>query len=155
MKDAETLAFLRRQAAGAECLFSIYTGVLLLGAAGLLAGHRATTHWVSHDLLACFGAGPVDGRAVLDGNLVTAGGVTSGIDAALRVAALLRGDAVAQGLELYLEYCPEPPFHSGSPNTASAEVVAHLREQMRGVIDERQEIARRIAARLGAESAQQ
>jgi cyclohexyl-isocyanide hydratase len=96
MEDAETLAFLRRQSIGLECLFSICTGALLIGAAGLLAGHRATTHWASHDLLTSFGARPVDGRVVMDGNLITAAGVTSGIDAALRVAALLRGETEAK-----------------------------------------------------------
>lgn len=155
MEDDETLAVLRRQSTGLECLFSICTGALLLGAAGLLAGRRATTHWASHHLLASFGARPVDERVVMDGKLVTAAGVTSGIDAALRVASLLRGDAMAQGLQLYLEYCPEPPFPSGSPHTAPPEVVARLREQMKGVLAERQEIARRVAARLGAQSAQQ
>ena len=100
MEDDEVLCFLRNQAAGSKIVLSVCTGALLCGAAGLLKGRRATTHWASHGLLSLFGAVPVDARVVEDGSLVTAAGVTSGIDAALRVAAMLRGDAVAQRIQL-------------------------------------------------------
>ena len=100
MEDDEVLCFLRNQAAGSKIVLSVCTGALLCGAAGLLKGRRATTHWASHGLLSLFGALPVDARVVEDGSLVTAAGVTSGIDAALRVAAMLRGDAVAQRIQL-------------------------------------------------------
>ena len=154
MEDTVTLEFLRRQAAGAACLFSICTGSLLLGAAGLLRGRRATTHWASYEFLTSFGAQPVDKRVVVEGNLVTAAGVTSGIDGALWVAALLRGETEAKAIQLYLEYAPEPPFDCGSPHKAPAEMVARFRNEARGLIEERREITRRIAARLGAQSGQ-
>lgn len=155
MEDSLTLEFLRSQAAGVACLFSICTGSLLLGAAGLLAGRRATTHWASFEFLTSFGARPVDKRVVVDENLVTAAGVTSGIDGALWVAALLRGEAEAKAIQLYLEYSPEPPFDCGSPHKAPAEMVARFRNETRGLIDERREIVRRVAGQLGAQSAQQ
>jgi cyclohexyl-isocyanide hydratase len=148
MEDEETLDVLRRQAEGALCLFSICTGALLLGAAGLLAGRRATTHWASHDFLPKFGATAVDARIVVDGNLVTAAGVTSGLDAALRVVALLRGDEAAEAIQLYLEYSPEPPFASGSPASAPPAVTALVRNQLRAVTEERRQITDRVAERL-------
>src|SRR5271169_3522046 len=117
MEDTEVLDWIRRQATGACRIFSVCTGALLCGAAGLLKGRRATTHWASFDLLHFFGALPVNQRVVVDGNLVSAAGVTAGIDGALRVAAELRGIAAAQAIQLSMVYAPEPPFNSGSPET--------------------------------------
>ena len=149
MEEEVTLDFLRTQAAGARLVLSVCTGALLLGAAGLLAGRNATTHWASHHLLARFGANPINERVVVDGNLVTAAGVTSGIDGALRTAAILRGDHVAQGIQLYLEYDPRPLFASGSPESAPAEVLAEVKAAMKSIQVERLEITRRVSARLG------
>ncbi|WP_009981980.1 DJ-1/PfpI family protein, partial [Burkholderia pseudomallei] len=118
MEDADTLAFLRRHAAHARYVSSVCTGALVLGAAGLLRGRRATTHWAFHSLLAPFGATPVRERVVRDGNLVTGGGVTAGIDFALTLAAELVGEDDAQAVQLQLEYAPAPPFAAGDPDTA-------------------------------------
>ena len=126
--DEVVLAFLRRQAAGARYVTSVCTGALVLGAAGLIAGKRATTHWASHDLLAAFGAIPTEGRVVRDGALMTGGGVTAGIDFALTLVAALAGVETAQKIQLALEYAPEPPFDAGTPSSAPAEVVAAMRK---------------------------
>ena len=148
MEDDEVLCFLRNQAAGSKIVLSVCTGALLCGAAGLLKGRRATTHWASHGLLSLFGALPVDARVVEDGSLVTAAGVTSGIDAALRVAAMLRGDAVAQRIQLYMQYAPEPPFDSGSPESAPAAIVEASRASMSELLKARAEIVKRAAAKI-------
>ena len=123
MEDAEVLGWIQRQAAGAKSVFSVCTGALLCGAAGLLKGRRATTHWASFHLLPFFGAIPVNERVVVDGNWVFAAGVTAGIDGALRLAAELRGDAAAQSIQLHMVYAPEPPFNSGTPETAPAAIL--------------------------------
>lgn len=149
MEDEAVLSFIRDQAARARCVFSVCTGSLLCGAAGLLKGVRATTHWGAFDLLKYFGAIPVDERVVIDGKHVSAAGVTAGIDGALRVAAILRGDRVAQEIQLAIEYAPEPPFDSGTPATAPPEVLEAVRGRIRGLTDRRRETARRIAAKLG------
>jgi cyclohexyl-isocyanide hydratase len=149
MEDAAVLDWLRRQAAGARCVFSVCTGALLCGAAGLLKGRRATTHWASFHLLPFFGAVPVNERVVVDGNLVCAAGVTAGIDGALRVAAELRGDEAAQAIQLYMVYAPEPPFDSGTPETAPAAIVERTRRSLQALTAQREATARRIAARLG------
>lgn len=125
--DKVVLGFLRRQAAQAKYVTSVCTGALTLGAAGLLNGYRATTHWLSLPLLELYGATPVDQRVVVDGNRVTCGGCTAGLDFGLRLAAMLRGDTVAQQIQLQLEYSPAPPFQSGSPATAPKDVVETLR----------------------------
>jgi cyclohexyl-isocyanide hydratase len=127
MQDEDLLAFLLRQAAQAEYVTSVCTGALLLGAAGLLEGYRATTHWLSLPLLQIYGATAVERRVVVDRNRVTASGCTAGIDFALTLAAMLAGDAVAQQIQLQLQYSPAPPFVSGSPATAPAEIVATVR----------------------------
>ncbi|HTO82780.1 MAG TPA: DJ-1/PfpI family protein [Methylomirabilota bacterium] len=149
MEDAAVLDWLRRQAAGARCVFSVCTGALVCGAAGLLNGRRATTHWASFHLLPFFGAIPVNRRVVVDGNLVCAAGVTAGIDGALRVAAELRGDAAAQAIQLYMVYAPEPPFDSGTPETAPTDIVERTRASLRTLTAQREETARRVAAQLG------
>ncbi len=148
LADEAVLGFLRRQAAAARFVTSVCTGALVLGAAGLLRGKRATTHWASHDLLAAFGAIPTHGRVVRDGNLMTGGGVTAGIDFALALVAELAGVETAQAIQLYLEYAPEPPFNAGSPETAPAEVVAALRQRGAGVRAERERLVEAAARRL-------
>lgn len=127
--DETVLGFVRRQAAGARFVTSVCTGALVLGAAGLLRGRRATTHWASHDLLAAFGAIPVHGRVVRDGNLLTGGGVTAGIDFALTLVAELAGREAAETIQLNLEYAPAPPFAAGSPDTAPAAIIAEARSR--------------------------
>jgi len=143
------LGWIRQQAAGARCVFSVCTGALLCGAAGLLKGRRATTHWASFHLLPFFGAIPANERVVVDGNMVFAAGVTSGIDGALRVAAELRGDDVAQTIQLYIQYAPEPPFDSGTPETAPPAVLEKARRAVQAITSQREETARRVAQRLG------
>lgn len=123
LNDPETLDFLRAQARTAKYVTSVCTGSLVLGAAGLLRGKRATTHWMSHDMLAEFGAIPVAERVVRDGNVFTGGGVTAGIDFALTLAAEELGPEAAQKIQLAIEYNPAPPFTAGSPSTAAAELV--------------------------------
>ena len=149
MDDAEVLSWLRQQAAGARCVVSVCTGALLLGAAGLLQGRRATTHWASLHLLPFFGAVPVNERVVMDGSMVFAAGVTAGLDGALRVAACLRGDLAAQGIQLGMAYAPEPPFSSGAPETAPPVVLADAREALAAITARREFTARRVAERLG------
>jgi cyclohexyl-isocyanide hydratase len=149
MEDAEVLAWIRRQAAGARSVFSVCTGALLCGAAGLLRGRRATTHWASFHLLPFFGAIPVNQRVVVDGNWVFAAGVTAGIDGALRLAAELRGDEAAQAIQLYMVYAPEPPFDSGTPETAPGSILEQARDAVRSITAQREQTARRVAMRLG------
>lgn len=126
LQDPEVLEFVRRQAGTARYVTAVCTGSLLLGAAGLLEGYRATTHWAYHDLLQHCGAHPVRRRVVIDRNRVTAGGVTAGIDFALRLAAELCGEQVAKGIQLSLEYDPDPPFDSGTPERATPELVQRV-----------------------------
>ncbi len=152
MEDEEVLGWIRQQATGVKCLFSVCTGALLLGAAGLLVGRRATTYWPAFHLLPYFGAIPVNERVVVDGNMVFAAGVTSGIDGALRVAAELRGVEVAQGIQLGMQYAPEPPFDSGTPESAPPAVVAAARNAMADIIAAREATARRLSARGIAEA---
>jgi cyclohexyl-isocyanide hydratase len=149
MEDDDLLAWIRRQAGGAHSVFSVCTGALLLGAAGLLKGRRATTHWASFHLLPYFGAIPVNERVVVDGNWVFAAGVTAGIDGALRLAAELRGEEAAQTIQLYMAYAPESPFNSGTPETAPPSILEKARQAVSSITAKREETARRIAAKLG------
>src|ERR1700755_878840 len=144
MEDAKVLAWIRRQAEGACSIFSVCTGALLCGAAGLLKGRRATTHWASFHLLPFFGAIPVNERVVVDGSFVFAAGVTAGIDGALRLAAELRGDDAARTIQLTMEYAPEPPFDSGTPACAPPDIVQKARQAMQAITSRRENSARRI-----------
>lgn len=151
MEDEEVLGWIRQQAAGACRIFSVCTGALICGAAGLLRGRRATTHWASFHLLPFFGAIPVNERVVVDGSYVFAAGVTAGIDGALRLAAELRGDDAARAIQLYMVYAPEPPFNSGTPETAPPAILQQARQSVQDMTARREVTARRIAARLGIE----
>ena len=138
MDNEEILSWVRNQARRARCVFSVCTGALICGAAGLLKGRRATTHWTALHLLPYFGATPVNERVVRDGNIVFAAGVTAGIDGALRVAADLRGDQVAQIIQLYMVYAPEPPFNSGTPETAPPAVLEESRHSAQEITARRE-----------------
>jgi cyclohexyl-isocyanide hydratase len=120
--DRDTIEFVQRQASAAKYVTSVCTGAFILGAAGLLKGRRATTHWAFTELLPLVGATYQKGRVVRDGNVITAGGVTSGIDFGLHVVAEIAGEAVAQAIQLGLEYDPDPPFDCGDPDRAPAAV---------------------------------
>lgn len=149
MRDEAVLGWLRRQAEGAGTVFSVCTGALLLGAAGLLRGKRATTYWSVHHLLPLFGATPVDARVVHDGKYVFAAGVTAGIDGALRVAADLRGEDTARAIQLMIQYAPEPPFDSGSPQSAAPETVAAVRAGSADLLARREATAQAYAREFG------
>ena len=146
MHDERVLSMIRRHADEGRVVFSVCTGALLCGAAGVLRGRRATTHWSAFELLPYFGATPVNERVVVDGSLVSAAGVTAGIDGALRLAAMLRGEQVAQEIQLDIQYAPEPPFNAGSPQTAPDEVVAAVKERYRPLTEARRNTARAIAS---------
>ena len=128
--DKAIVDFVREQAAGALWVTSVCTGAFILGAAGMLNGKRATCHWAYTHLLPLFGATHETARVVRDGNLVTAGGVTSGIDFALELIAMISGEAVAQTIQLALEYDPAPPFVGGTPDKAPDEILGNLRERI-------------------------
>jgi cyclohexyl-isocyanide hydratase len=146
LQDREVLEFLRVQAKQARYITSVCTGSLVLGAAGLLKGRKATTHWFAHDFLEKFGAIPAHGRVVRDGNLITAGGVTAGIDFGLAVVAELVGRAQAEAIQLGLEYAPEPPFSAGAPEEAPAAVLATVKERLAATRRAREEIVGKLAA---------
>ena len=148
MTDPETLDFLRRQAATARYVTSVCTGSLVLGAAGLLKGYRAACHWAWRDMLSDFGAIPVAERVVRDRNRISGGGVTAGIDFGLTVAAELAGEEVAKSIQLVLEYDPQPPFDSGSPEKAGPERVKRLRERLTPMLESRRKANAEAASRL-------
>ena len=142
--DPETLAWVAAAGNHARWVTSACTGALLLGAAGLLRGYRATTHWAYVDLLPLVGAIPTEGRVVIDGNRITGGGVTAGIDAALTIVIELAGREVAEQIALQLEYNPESPVHAGHPRTAPAAQVERAREKLAPRYAERLAQLRRI-----------
>jgi putative intracellular protease/amidase len=135
LASAPVLDWLRAADAASSWTTSVCTGSLILGAAGLLAGRRATSHWLALDRLADFGAVPVSERVVIDGKYVTGAGVSAGIDMALTLAGRIGGRDAAQAIQLMLEYAPEPPYHAGSPRTAPADLVARLRIGSRHTAD--------------------
>jgi cyclohexyl-isocyanide hydratase len=147
MDDEEVLSFIRSHVERGGYLLAVCTGVLLCGAAGVMNGIKATTHWRVLDLLPYFGAVVVNQRVVEHGRIVTAGGVTAGIDGALRIAAMLRGDQAAQEIQLYMQYAPEPPFDSGTPDRAPADVLDSVKAATSPIT------ARRFAVRNAIRSA--
>ncbi len=148
VNDTEMLDFLRRQAAGARYVTSVCTGALVLGAAGLLQGYRAATHWTAMEFLASFGATPTKTRVCVDRNRVTGGGVTAGIDFALTLVSILVDRPTAEAIQLGIEYNPAPPFNAGSPDTAPPEVLALARQRIAPAQQRRGEAVQRAAARL-------
>jgi cyclohexyl-isocyanide hydratase len=148
MNDDHVLGFLRRQAEHARWITSVCTGSLLLGAAGLLQGRRATTHWAYTDVLPIFGAIATEARVVIDGKLITGGGVTSGIDFALVVASQIAGEEAAKRIALMLEYDPEPPFRSGHPRVADPQLVTALRATLGERRSARMALARGVAEKM-------
>jgi cyclohexyl-isocyanide hydratase len=147
--DDDAMAWVERVGAGATWVTSVCTGSLILGAAGLLRGYRAGCHWAWRDLLPLFGATPVAERVVIDRNRVTGGGVTAGIDFALTLTALIRGEDHARTVQLSLEYDPAPPFDAGSPERAGEAVLAAFRRRMTALAPDREETIRRLAAARG------
>ncbi len=136
MRDEATLAFLRDRAARASWITSVCTGSLILGAAGLLDGYRATSHWcVRETVLPRLGAIPVNRRVVVDRNRITAAGISAGLDFALVLAARLRGDEYARTSQLVAEYAPEPPFSAGTPETAGPDVAAQAAAILKDLAD--------------------
>lgn len=148
--DADFIGEIRRLALGARYITSVCTGSLILGAAGLLNGRRAACHWAWRHLLPLYGAIPEEGRVVRDGNLITGGGVTAGIDFALAVLAEVAGPGAAQMIQLGLEYAPAPPFNAGHPDSAPPAILAAYRERMAGLLPLRETEARAAAERLAA-----
>jgi cyclohexyl-isocyanide hydratase len=148
MEDRAALDFIRHQAATALYISSVCTGALVLGAAGLLHGKHATTHWAALPFLAAFGAIPVAERVVRDGNLFTGGGVTAGIDFALTMAAELAGQEAAEAVQLQIEYNPAPPFTAGSPATAPSDVLTSVTTRLAKITAARQDIVRRVTTPL-------
>lgn len=148
MEDAAALNWVRAAGREAQWVTSVCTGALILGAAGLLAGYRATTHWAWHDDLALFGAEPVAARTVFDRNRVTGGGVTAGLDFALALVAEIAGEATAKIIQLALEYNPAPPFDAGSPDTAGSDIITAYQDRAHRLAPDRAARLRAAAARL-------
>jgi cyclohexyl-isocyanide hydratase len=140
--------FLKKHAKHAQYITSVCTGSLVLAAAGLLTGYKATTHWRSLALLKLFGVEPIDERIVIDRNRITGGGITAGIDFGLVLTSILAGDDVAKTVQLMLEYHPEPPFNAGSPHTAELHIVEQAKQNTQLMFDERVKIIQRIVNRV-------
>ena len=139
MLDEAYMAEVTRLAKGAKYLTSVCTGSLILAAAGLITGKRAGSHWAYREMLAMFGAIPDDARVVRDGNVITGGGVTAGIDIALTIAAELAGEDVAKMIQLAIEYAPAPPFNSGRPEVAEKKTVAAVKQLFSAFAQQRRE----------------
>jgi cyclohexyl-isocyanide hydratase len=154
VNDEEMLQFLRRQATGAKYVTSVCTGSLVLGAAGLLNGYRATTHWTAMEFLGPYGTLPTKTRVCVDRNRITGGGVTAGIDFALTLVSHLVDRETAEAIQLRLEYNPTPPFTSGSPDTAPPEVLARLQQRNAAGRERRIAANQRAATRLAAFSSE-
>ncbi|MGX1164367.1 cyclohexyl-isocyanide hydratase [Bradyrhizobium sp. USDA 372] len=148
MQDRETIEFLKQQGGSARLVTSVCTGSLLLGAAGLLRGYQATSHWYVRDLLAQMGAVVRTDRVVEDRNRVTGGGVTAGIDFALAIAARLGGEEVARRIQLVIEYDPKPPFDSGSPERAGPALVGDVLKRRQDLIREAESAAKAAGAAM-------
>ena len=147
MLDRDFMAEVKRLGAGARYLTAVCTGSLILAAAGLINGRRAGSHWAYRDMLAAFGVTPDAGRVVRDGNVITGGGVTAGIDIALTIAAEVAGVEAAQAIQLMLEYAPEPPFQSGRPEIAPPAIVAAVKERLAAFAAARAEAIRTVTAK--------
>jgi len=152
MQDPAYMNAIWRLAATARYVTSVCTGSLILAAAGLLKGKRAACHWAWRDMLADFGAIPDEGRVVRDGNILTGGGVTAGIDFALTLISELSGPAIAQSIQLGLEYAPEPPFHAGRPEIAPPAILEAVLERLSSTMPERRAAVLAVAQRLRAEA---
>ena len=148
MEDNDVLRFLQEQARKAKFVTSVCTGSLILAAAGLLKGYRATCHWMSRDLLTELGVEVSPDRYVIDRDRVTGGGVTAGIDFALKLALLLRGEKEAKRIQLQLEYSPDPPFDAGSPAGAGSEIEGIVRQRAAKLQEERRVVVQRVKNRL-------
>ncbi len=146
MHDEEVLGLIRKHAQREKLLFSVCTGALLCGAAGVLAGRRATTHWSVRHLMPHYGAVLAEARVVVDGNIISAAGVTAGLDAALVLVSLLRGDTAAQEIQLAIEYAPNPVFQSGTPENAPSEVMESFQKKYEPIGAARETEAIRYAA---------
>ena len=148
MQDEEVLELIRSHVHNEKLVFSVCTGALLCGAAGVLAGRHVTTHWSARHLMPHYAADLVDARVVVDGNLISAAGVTAGLDAALVLVSLQRGDAAAQEIQLAIEYAPNPIFHSGNPESAPAEVLKSFQNKYEQIGAARETEVIRYAARI-------
>lgn len=146
MHDEEVLGLIRKHVQGGKFLFSVCTGALICGAAGVLTGRQVTTHWNTRDLMRYYGAVLVDARVVVDGNIISGAGVTAGLDAALVLVSLLRGDAAAQEIQLAIEFAPNPIFHSGTPESAPADVLESFQKKYEPIGTAREAEARHHAA---------
>jgi cyclohexyl-isocyanide hydratase len=146
MHDEEVLELIRKHAESEKLLFSVCTGALICGAASVLLGRQVTTHWSTRHLMRYYGAVLVDARVVVDGNIISAAGVTAGLDGALALVSLLRGDAAAQEIQLAIEYAPNPIFQSGTPESAPADVLRNFQNKYEPIGRARETEAIRYAA---------